>query len=238
MLTGRIHYKTSGQIMGLAVVACFAYSALLFMQQQVFFKTAVETDATVMKPGGALFGGGQFTGVNYVLNNGAPVSARVKAHFPHTEGQNIRIAYNPKHPSEARLTEPYDVYFGAITFSILGVALLIADIVRRMLNRGFSIPPPVRRTNITRTLRVDYKDPITGERRIAHSEGELPPEVRSKLERTRAQAAAEGIQTKRRQTFTFTDASGNKRTYHSLDEMPPELRRRVEHEMHTRGKGV
>lgn len=238
MLTGRIHYRTSGQIMGLAVVACFVYSALLFMQQQVFFKTAVETDAAVKKPGGALFGSGQIVQVDYLLEGGTPISARVKAHFPHTEGQNIRIAYNPKHPSEAWITEPFDAYFGAITFSILGTALLVADIVRRMLNRGISIPLPVRRTNITRTLRVEYKDPITGERRIAHSEEELPPEVRSRLESARAQAAAEGIQTKRRQTFTFTDASGRQRTYHSLDEMPPELRRRVEHEMHTRGKGV
>lgn len=230
MITG-LRYNTLGRIIGLAVVACFAYAALLFMQQQTFFKMAVETEGTVTHAGGALFGNNQVIQVDYMLNGVAPISARISAHFHHAKGQTVRIAYHPRHPSEARLTEPFDVYLDTISIFMLGLIVLVADIVRRILKRGIPIPVPDHRTNITRSLRVEYPDPVTGERRVAHSENELPTDICAKLRTAQHQATAEGIHKIRKQTYTFTDASGRQQTYHSLEEMPPDLRRRAEQEM-------
>lgn len=230
MVIGR-RYRTPGQIMGLAVIACFAYAALLFMQQQVFFKTAMETEATVARAGGALFGNSQIVQVDYTLKGITPVSARIRAHFSRAEGQTIRIAYNPKHPSEARLAEPLDVYLGSISAFVLGCAVLAADIVRRKRKRRILASAPEYRTPVTRSLQIEYPDPVTGERRVAYSEDELPPNMRARLSAARAQAAVEGVHEIRKRMFVFTDASGRSHTYQSLDEVPHGLRRKVEQEM-------
>ncbi len=78
------------------------------------------------------------------------------------------------------------------------------------------------RTIVNHSQRIEYDDPVTGQRRVADSLDDLPPDVRSGIESalTQARSGASGGS-----AYTFQDASGVTRTYDSLDEMPPEVRR-------------
>jgi hypothetical protein len=82
----------------------------------------------------------------------------------------------------------------------------------------------VQRTLI-RTERIEIADPVTGEKRVYESLGDVPEQYRKQLEAFRAQHRTSAVAS---HTITVRDADGTERTYKSLDEMPPRLQKLVE----------
>jgi hypothetical protein len=84
------------------------------------------------------------------------------------------------------------------------------------------------------TIKTTDKD---GQRHEYHSLDEVPPELRTQIEKLESEGLKESLSSASRNgltskligkksisIFKVKDASGNERTYHSLDELPPEIR--------------
>jgi hypothetical protein len=101
-------------------------------------------------------------------------------------------------------------------------------------------PSPRRIVNIKKIVNIKTTDP-DGQHHEYHSLKEVPPELRSEIEKAAAEAltenpgvsSADGLKTtlvsdKTISVFKVKDPSGNERTYHSLDELPPDIRAALE----------
>src|SRR5262249_15517916 len=93
---------------------------------------------------------------------------------------------------------------------------------------------------IQKTISIKTKDK-DGQQHEYHSLEEVPPEIRTEIEKLESEAQKKAITTsssdglittvssqKTFSVFRVKDASGNERVYHSLDELPPEIRKAIE----------
>lgn len=76
-----------------------------------------------------------------------------------------------------------------------------------------------------RSFTYKIKD-SSGQEHIYHSLDEVPPEMRSLMEKVQS-GTITADDLKSFQVYKIKDASGQERTYHSLDELPPEIREAV-----------
>ena len=96
---------------------------------------------------------------------------------------------------------------------------------------------PFVRIQKTITIKTD-KD---GEQHEYHSIDQVPPEIRSEIEKAESEALKDALKSSSSDGRTITistqktislfkvkDASGNERVYHSLEELPPEIRTAIE----------
>jgi hypothetical protein len=91
---------------------------------------------------------------------------------------------------------------------------------------------------VKKTVSINTTDEH-GQHHDYHSVEELPPELRTEIEKLESEAIKEGLSSsssssdglttkiiskKTYSVFKIKDASGNEKVYHSLDELPPEIR--------------